>query len=104
MKIMENQHVWTKSEFATLRSISELKIGDLVEQAIVDDFMDCLPPACMTSRCAQLGEPYSMRMDEAGTCRKTYLTFTRVSNNVFRYCGDCFIGEIERRGVSIPRI
>lgn len=28
------------------------KVGDYVEQAVVDDAMNCLPPACMTSACS----------------------------------------------------
>ena len=35
--------------------------GDYVTQEVVDDAVDCLPPACMTSSCVQLGEPYSHR-------------------------------------------
>ena len=34
---------------------STVHIGDYVEQAVVDDAMDCLPPVCMRPRCSQLG-------------------------------------------------
>lgn len=40
---------------------SQAQVGDYVTQEVVDDAMDCLPPACMTSNCAQMGEPYSHR-------------------------------------------
>ena len=49
--------IFTQENF----NYSEAKIGDYVEQAVVDDAMDCLPPASMSARCAQMGEPYSQR-------------------------------------------
>lgn len=55
----EGKEVWTQENF----SYQDVKIGDYVEQAVVDDAMDCRPPACMTSRCSQMGEPYSHRED-----------------------------------------
>lgn len=62
----EGKEVWTQENF----SYQDVKIGDYVEQAVVDDAMDCLPPACMTSRCSQMGEPYSHREDpETGSGR-----------------------------------
>lgn len=72
----EGKEVWTQENF----SYQDVKIGDYVEQAVVDDAMDCLPPACMTSRCSQMGEPYSHREDpETGEFRATYATFKRVA-------------------------
>ncbi|MBD5098381.1 MAG: hypothetical protein HDT35_02330 [Clostridiales bacterium] len=32
------------------------QIGDYVDQGVVDDATDCVPPVCMTSECAQMGE------------------------------------------------
>ena len=43
--------IFTQENF----NYSEAKIGDYVEQAVVDDAMDCLPPASMSARCAQMG-------------------------------------------------
>ena len=37
----EGKEVWTQENF----SYQDVKIGDYVEQAVVDDAMDCLPPA-----------------------------------------------------------
>lgn len=71
----EGKEVWTEENF----SYQTVKVGDYVEQAVVDNAMDCLPPACMTSRCSQMGEPYSHREDpETGEFRATYTTFKRV--------------------------
>lgn len=95
MTTYNNKPVIQEGEFDT----STAKIGDYVSQAVVDDFMDCMPPACMSSRCSQLGEPYSMRKDpDTGNYRNTYLTFTRIAPGVWMYCGNCFRGEITERG------
>ena len=80
------------------------QIGDYVEQAVVDDAMDCLPPACMGPRCSQMGEPCSQRKDpRTGKWRMTYHTFKWVSasgpDEVWQYCGRCFCGENVERGI-----
>lgn len=84
-------------------SYEAVKIGDYVQQAVVDDAMDCLPPACMRSDCSQMGEPYSHREDpKTGKWRATYATFKRVAgewpNAIWQYCGHCFQGENVERG------
>lgn len=90
--------VWTEDDF----TYDAVKIGDYVEQAVVDEAMDCLPPACMRSDCSQLGEPYSHMIDErSGKVRATYETFKKVGgewpNGIWEYCGRCFRGEnVER--------
>lgn len=83
------------------------KRGDFVTQAVVDDAMDCLPPVCMRSGCSQMGEPYSNKYDEwNGKWRNTYATFRKVAgewpNGVWEYCGHCFCGETEERGMDMP--
>lgn len=82
-----------------------LKIGDYVEQSIVDDLMNCLMPACMRSDCSQLGEPSSHRIDENdGKTKSTYATFKRIAEDAWEYCGDCFRGESVRRGAELKYI
>ena len=82
---------------------SEAKIGDYVTQEVVDDAMDCLPPACMRSDCSQMGEPYSMKKDpDTGKWRNVYNTFKRVEKKVWEYCGHCFRGENVERGEEMP--
>lgn len=84
---------------------SKAKPGDYVDSELVADMMDLLPPACMTNRCSQVGEPYSTRLDPTnGKYRDTYSTFTRVSRDVWMYCGNCFLGEIEERGTEPPYV
>ncbi len=89
-------------------SYSEARIGDLVSQEVVDGAMDCLPPACMTSACAQMGEPYGTRLDpETGTYRNTYATFRRVTggrDGIWEYRGHCFRGENVERGTEPPYV
>lgn len=104
--IYNGKEVFTPDTF----DYSTAQIGDYVTEAVVDDTMDCLPPACMTSTCAQLGEPYSMRQDpDTGKWRSTYATFRRITSgpdSIWQYCGHCFCGETEERGVTptyVPR-
>lgn len=89
------KEVFTQDTF----SYDKVQIGDYVEQAVVDDAMDCLPPACMRSTCSQMGEPYSHREDpETGRLRATYATFKKVDKGIWQYCGHCFRGENVERG------
>ena len=93
------KEVFTQDTF----SYSEAQIGDLVEQAVVDDAMDCLPPACMRADCSQMGEPYSHREDpDTKKWRPVYATFKKVAgewpNGIWQYCGHCFCGENVERG------
>lgn len=70
-----------------------LNVGDLVEQEIVDNLMDSLPPVCMRSDCSQIGEPASHKEDTNGNYKATYATFKKVAEGIWEYCGDCFRGE-----------
>lgn len=84
-----------------------LQIGDYVENEIVTNLMDCLPPACMRSDCSQLGEPSSSKIDYDGRCKNVYATFkcvTSGSNSIWEYCGNCFRGENVERGKEIPYV
>ena len=73
--------------------------GDLVEEEIVDEMINCVPPVCMRSDCTQCGEPYSHREDpDTGKWKATYTTFKYVTKGIYEYCGNCFRGENEERG------
>ena len=78
------------------------RVGDLVEQRVVDHAMNALPPVSMSSECAQPGGAWSMREDpETGKLRDTYVTFKRITsgeNGLWKFCGDCFAGEHVIRG------
>lgn len=99
--MFNGKHVWKQDNF----TYEAVKVGDYVEQAIVDAAMDCVPPACMRADCSQMGEPYSARMDEkTGRWRDTYETFRKVGgewpNGIWEYCGHCFRGETVERGIE----
>lgn len=97
--VYEGKDVLSSSNF----SYSGVKIGDYVEQEVVNDAVDCVPTACMGPSCAQMGEPIGERIDpNTGEWRKTYHTFKKVTgvwpNGIWQYCGRCFRGENVERG------
>lgn len=93
--ILQGKPVYDPDTF----SYETIQIGDLVTEAVVDDAMNVLPPACMTSECSQMGEPYSHREDpDTGKWRPTFATFRRVLPGIWEYCGHCFRGETVERG------
>jgi hypothetical protein len=102
--IYNNKEVFTEETF----SYSKAQIGDYVEQAVVDDAMDMLPPANMSSFSAQIGEPYSHHYDpKAGRFRPVFATFKRITsgpNGIWQYCGHCFRRENEERGFDPPYV
>lgn len=55
----QGKEVFTSDDF----DYAAAKPGDYVEEAVVDAAMNCLPPICMSSACAQMGDPYGMRQD-----------------------------------------
>lgn len=97
-RIYDGKKVYNKDWYY---GTSALEIGDFVEAEIVDDLMDCLPPACMRNDCSQVGEPSSSRIDENGKERYTFSTFKRVTLEIWEYCGDCFKGENVPHGTEL---
>ncbi|WP_432353269.1 hypothetical protein [Anaerotruncus rubiinfantis] len=94
--------VWTEETF----DYGEVQAGDYVDQTVVDNAMNCLPPVCMSSNCSQMGMPYSHRQDpETGEWRATYSTFKWVSgqwpNAIWEYCGHCFQSENTERKEAV---
>ena len=89
-RIHEEKKVYNKDWYY---GTDALAIGDLVEEEIVDDIINALPPACMRSDCTQLGEPANHKVDANGKTKATYETFKKIAENTWEYCGDCFRGE-----------
>lgn len=86
--------VWNMDGF----TYSKVQIGDYVDQDIVDEAMNMLPPASMSRSCSQMGEPYSCREDpDSGVWKNTYATFKYVDRGIWQYCGNCFRGETVER-------
>lgn len=87
---IEGNEVYTSDTF----DCREVEIGVYVTEELVDDMINCLPPASMSSQCSQLGEPMAHKVDpKTGKIRPLYMTFKRHSKDVWIYCGYCFRGE-----------
>ena len=73
--------------------VNALLPGCYVEEDIVDEIVNNLPPTCNRADCTQSGEPSSLETIGGGTLRATYVTFKKVADGVWEYCGKCFRGE-----------
>lgn len=90
----EGKEVWTQENF----SYQDVKIGDYVEQAVVDDAMDCLPAGLHDQPVLPDGRAvFPPGGPGNGEWKATYATFKRVGgewpNGIWQYCGHCFRGE-----------
>lgn len=80
------------------------KPGEQVDDALVDYFLNVVPPATFRSNLIQAGEPYSNEFDsETGKYRSTFMTFA-VIDGVWRYCGVCFAGQTQNRETCQSRL
>lgn len=69
------------------------KAGDEVERAIVDVFLNSVPPYVHRADYIQCGEAYSHELDErTGRYKATYPTFEREDGRWY-FRGYCFLGE-----------
>lgn len=89
-RIHENQKVYNTDWYY---GTDALCAGDLVEEDIVDELINCLPPACMRSDCTQLGEAYSHEEDSEGRTKPTFATFEKIAEFTWKFCGYCFAGK-----------
>lgn len=101
--IYNGKEIYTEDTF----DFDIVKPGDYVNRKVVDNIADCLPPLIMRADYMQMGEPYSFKTDEkTGHHRSTYGTFKIVhggkyDEQVWEYCGHCFLGESVERGIDI---
>lgn len=72
------------------------KIGDIVDETVVDHFMNVMPPRAMSYGYLQMGEPYSHRYDIDRRLKPTYMTFAKC-DGIWRYYGHCFAFETINR-------
>lgn len=70
---------------------------DMVDEEMVENFVNAVPPVLMYSTCAQAGEPFTHERDEAGRYRPTYATFHRAESGLWQFDGYCFEGENKNR-------
>lgn len=73
--------------------------GDTVDEEIVEQFLNCVPPASNRAGYMQCGEPYSHEPVEGKKWyAPTYTTFAKTGEDgKWVYCGECFRGETEDR-------
>lgn len=80
---MKTYKEWVESKVCFSSFVQE---GDVVDEAIVDYFIEVLPPVTMNFTMVQMGEPYDM----VGG-RNRYLTLEKVKNE-WVYTGKKFRG------------
>ena len=71
-----------------------VKPGDEVDEAMVDYFMNILPPRKMSYGYLQVGEPIKSCQDKDGRWKETYATFEKIEGK-WVYQGCCFPGRSE---------
>ena len=85
---------WTESGAIDFDAYVDLH--DEVDEAIVDNFLELLPPAFHTSCLMQMGEPNEHLEDDRGNFAPTFMTFEKVGSKWY-YRGYCFCGKTENR-------
>ncbi len=77
------------------------KVGDIVDEAIYDNFLEILPPAAMSHGYLQVGEAMCHLRDDDEVCKPIYMTFGK-KDGEWHYLGHCFHGKEENR--TPPRL
>lgn len=77
----------------------ERPVGSLVEEKIVMDLADCVPPTTFSNWLIQSGEPHDHK--EEGP---TFATFLKVGKDIWEWRGYCFKGKTEESGTPIPYV
>lgn len=79
--------------------------GDLVDEEIVEYFVNSVPPHTLRGDCTQAGEPYSLEKDpKTGKYRNTWTTFHREAGGMWRFDGACFTGENVHRAGEMSKL
>jgi len=72
------------------------KPGDFVGLDIFNHFLDIMPPIRFNKAFLQVGEPYSLEYNpKTEKHQSTYMTFIYDGEGVYKYCGNCFVGETD---------
>lgn len=86
---------WSNSGSCTFDDY--VNVGDSVDEEIVLNFLELLPPASNREGYMQVGEPHSSEFDEnKSEYRSTYMTFQK-EGDTWYYKGYCFLGESQNR-------
>lgn len=74
--------------------------GDEVDEAVIDHFVNSVPPVTLLASCTQAGEACSTELDDNGKHRDTYTTFHRIEGGRWVYDGQCFKGSNDNKAVK----
>lgn len=86
--------VYTMEDWQRDRELSPA-IGQYVDNDVVWELIECLPPAYWRFGIFQVGEPYS---HDKETCAPLYATFVQVNTDgLWEYKGHCLKGQTENR-------
>jgi len=86
-----------------------LAVGDKVDEALVDEQRDCVPPNRMGRGYLQVGEPFRHKPDDSGVYRPTYATFiNKNGSDSWVFAGYCFsdeeINRVEDKGIVLNAV
>lgn len=77
---------------------SLVRVGDMVDEQIVEEFRDCIPPVAYNGRYLQCGEAYTHEINpKTGKWEPAFITFARELGS-WVYKGICFYREYEDVG------
>ena len=77
---------------------SLVRVGDMVDEQIVEEFRDCLPPVAYNGRYLQCGEAYTHKFNyKTKKYEPAFMTFAK-DVGVWVYKGICFYKEYEDVG------
>lgn len=79
----QGKEVFTSDDF----DYASAKPGDYVEEAVVDAAMNCLPPICMSSACAQMGGPLWYAPGPYNRGMEIHLRHIQALSGCLRYLG-----------------
>lgn len=79
--------------------------GDIVDEEIVEEMMNNVPPLYYHSSYRQCGEPANhCKVPERDWYAPTYTTFKKNTDGVWVYVGECFKGESKHQSNTPPVI
>lgn len=90
-EIIKTMNDWQRSNSSDFDSFA--KVEDVVDEDIIDFFVNGISPITYRSNLIQSGEPYSHKYNPRTKRNEgTYITFVRI-NDKWIYKGHCFYGE-----------
>lgn len=93
---VKTKAAWYASGLPTFEDF--FNVGDTVDDELVQDMVNDVPPVLLWDSCTQIGEAYNSEYDEDRQChRDTYITFHKVGDGRWTFDGYCFKGENKNR-------